>query len=328
MPNTEIGQLRFTGGTQCLSGLLKISEANYTNKGDDGSSFAFKDIFIPRSLTKDEIYYMSLVIPQDINYDMQFSIKLVEKNTNNAVSKYQLVKQITVPKGSSGKNNYDVALYQPWHLDNGKWVTDDDADAVVSMINKLDADPAGLTDAAENVLYSYTNSDRKTTYYIGGNDGKYYPTTQHNAVTMVASWKNDIENLSQSQFAFTFIPNGKDYSGILIEMARIVEDYSIQNSDGSYGRRINLDAFKQTIENNQTFIQSVNDLKAVVVSGNTPLQQIGIWSRPGLMIVVNGEELRIGPSGYYELDCLPVTSLGIIAKDSTDNWTLDYTYYN
>ena len=44
-------------------------------------------------------------------------------------------------------------------------------------------------------------------------------------------------------------------------------------------------------------------------------------------MTINGEEIRIGPSGYYELlDIIPITSIGIVADSWDDNWTIDYTY--
>lgn len=45
-------------------------------------------------------------------------------------------------------------------------------------------------------------------------------------------------------------------------------------------------------------------------------------------MIINGEEIKIGPSGYYELDALPIESIGIVAPDNdfSNNFTIDYVY--
>ena len=44
-------------------------------------------------------------------------------------------------------------------------------------------------------------------------------------------------------------------------------------------------------------------------------------------MAINGEEIRVGASNYYELDnILPVTSLGIVADGYDDQFSIDYQY--
>jgi hypothetical protein len=44
------------------------------------------------------------------------------------------------------------------------------------------------------------------------------------------------------------------------------------------------------------------------------------------MMAINGEEIKVGPSGYYELNDFEITSLGIACMDSNDKFTIDYQY--
>ena len=71
-------------------------------------------------------------------------------------------------------------------------------------------------------------------------------------------------------------------------------------------------------------------MKKILGSDNATaaLSRIGVWSHPGLVMAVNGEEIRVGPSGFYELDTVPVETLGIVAPDGdySNNWTVDYEY--
>jgi hypothetical protein len=44
------------------------------------------------------------------------------------------------------------------------------------------------------------------------------------------------------------------------------------------------------------------------------------------LLAINGEEIKIGQSNFYELDDFTITSLGVVAKDSYDRFTIDYQY--
>ena len=46
------------------------------------------------------------------------------------------------------------------------------------------------------------------------------------------------------------------------------------------------------------------------------------------MMAINGEEIKIGPSGFYELSEVPVSSLGVVARDFNDSFTVDYEFSN
>lgn len=56
------------------------------------------------------------------------------------------------------------------------------------------------------------------------------------------------------------------------------------------------------------------------------VMRFGIWGRSELMFAVNGEEIKIGPSGYYELQDFLVTNLAVAAVDERDQFTIDLQY--
>jgi hypothetical protein len=43
---------------------------------------------------------------------------------------------------------------------------------------------------------------------------------------------------------------------------------------------------------------------------------------------INGEEIRIGQSGYYELNNFDITNFGIVVRNNQDKFILDYQYKN
>ena len=44
------------------------------------------------------------------------------------------------------------------------------------------------------------------------------------------------------------------------------------------------------------------------------------------MMAINGEEIQIGSSGYYELNDFEVNDLRVVADGVKDTFTLDYQY--
>ena len=60
--------------------------------------------------------------------------------------------------------------------------------------------------------------------------------------------------------------------------------------------------------------------------GLNKLRQVGVQSRPGLEMCINGEMIRVGRSGIYEINHgVEITFLGFMPSDK-DHFILDYQY--
>ena len=123
-------------------------------------------------------------------------------------------------------------------------------------------------------------------------------------------------------FEFIITPN-MDYDRIVFYLTRTTEDYQLNNGDNTYGR-------KSTVT-----ILNFGEVKNLLDSpiGHTPLIKMGIQGPTGMLMVINGEPMRIGPSGIYEINNgYKIKTFGVIVKDnntSTDNkeyFILDYQY--
>ena len=104
-------------------------------------------------------------------------------------------------------------------------------------------------------------------------------------------------------------------------MTRQAEDYNIQHTTSqgtTYGRMLDLEKVKCELCQLSNLVESMNN--------NGSLDRIGIWGHSGLMMAINGEEIRIGPSGFYELSEVPISSIGVVARDYTDSFTIDYEF--
>lgn len=308
----QIGQIRYTG-SGCLTNLNAKAALVQTSVGtEDSTSTSFQDVMITPNgggnFNKYTDYYLKVGIPQDVNYDMSFNIKLI-KNAN-AASTYQFLKKVSVPKGGTGENNYKVVLYSQ---------NDNNVEAMIPLSYR-DANGDPLSNFVPNKIY-YDKVTRK--YYIGISATTAVQTTKVNEVTITASWKTTNAALAIATFEVVFRPVEDVFTGILLEMERTPEDYTIQNivdNKTVFGRVVNISKVNAQLYYLKNLVPEEYQKNG--------LSRIGIWGRPGLVFVVNGEGLRIGPSSYYELDVLPITSLGIVAEDKNykDNWTLDYTY--
>ena len=208
----------------------------------------------------------------------------------------------------SGANVYNVALYGTGEYDESG---NEKVQAMIPLTyvaNQQNTKGALYIDANEN-------------YYVGNGNNTYTPTTHVNDISMSASWiHNTGVNFGYAELVFR--PVETSFSQIVIEMVRTAEDYNIQQEVGGqmvYGRRVNLEDFDYTLYSLANIVDEINQ--------DGSLNSIGVWGHSGLLMAVNGEEIRIGASGYYELlDIIPITSLGVVAIDYNDSFSVDYSY--
>ena len=257
-------------------------------------------------MIRDTDYYLYVKIPQDMNYNLTFNIKLTKQEQQGGTEEYQFLKQITIPRGGDATNTYNVVLYEK------------STGEVNAMI------PHTYQQGAQNVLDDIYYDAVNEKYYLGNGNTTYTETQNYNDIVMTASWIHQAGDY-YGYAEMVFRPVEDNFSEITIEMVRTAEDYNIQGvgSGGEtiYGRYIPLDSFEYTL---YTLTNLVND-----INPNGSLDRIGVWSHPGLLMAVNGEEIRVGKSGLWEIDgILPIESLGIVAVDYKDNFSIDFMYEN
>ena len=307
---TTIGQYRFRGTGTCVTEVASsksYKSVSMTGAGgtDDTS---FRDIRINTSgpMIRDTDYYLYIKIPQDMNYNLTFNIKLTKQESEGATEEYQFLKQITIPRGGSATNVYNVVLYEK---------SDGSINAMIP--HKYVQNQSNIKDD----IYYDTDSGN---YYLGNGNTTYTPTINYNDISMTASWIHQAGDYF-GYAEMVFRPVEDNFSEITIEMIRTAEDYNIQSEDDDgeqiYGRYIPLDSFEYTLYSLTNLVNELNP--------NGSLDRIGVWSHPGLLMAVNGEEIRVGKSGLWEIDgILPIESLGIVAVDYGDNFSIDFMYEN
>jgi len=304
MATTQLGQFRYTG-SGCMAEIS--SKAQYKSVSVDVSvaedTTSFQDVaIVPNAaFTKGQDYYLRVQIPQDMNYAMEFTIKLI-KGSEDGNETYQYLKTVNVNAGGDGKNVHTVVLYEK---SNG---------IVAAMIPLT----YGTSNIKDNIYYKKENDK----YYLGTGGSTYTQTDKFNEVSIIASWKVETGD-RYGIFEMVFRPVEDSFTSIVLQMTRQPEDYNIQRTNGSnteYGRKLDLSKLKYSLYQVTNLVTMMNN--------NASLDRIGVWGHSGLMMSVNGEEIKIGPSGFYELSEVPVTSLGIIAPDNSyqDSFTIDYEF--
>lgn len=129
-------------------------------------------------------------------------------------------------------------------------------------------------------------------------------------------------------FELIFNSNSK-YNQLIFELQRLALDFYLDNGDGTTGRKmeINILEFSKIINIVDSYLKGK-------FSGLTKLKKIGLQGPPGLMFVLDGEEIRIGRTGVYELynDNIEISYIGFIIKDSLftqsgkDFFVMDFKY--
>lgn len=116
-------------------------------------------------------------------------------------------------------------------------------------------------------------------------------------------------------FEFVFTPNST-YNQIVFQLKRVDIDYT--NAREMIVNIISLNRVTNIID---TSLKVKHPEIAF-------LKKIGVQGPTGMMFVLNGEEIKIGRTGIYELysDLIQIKFLGFIIKDDKTFFTVDYQY--
>lgn len=151
----------------------------------------------------------------------------------------------------------------------------------------------------------------------------------------IGSFKISLLENSSSESAeiveVLFTPT-KNYSAIVIEKERDNSDWTTFFEDG----KNSFNGFETSIRNDVKIYSLKNLLKiadgedSAIAAKPNKISKIGVWGRSNLCLNCNGEEIRIGPRGYYEMsfdETLGLSSFGVLAESESDfPFLIDYEY--
>lgn len=139
-----------------------------------------------------------------------------------------------------------------------------------------------------------------------------------------------VQNLKQvkinkdngSRFAFIFRPT-HTFNAMVFTCKRRVEEY--QANIG----------IKLKVRDEENTFCTVNNILETVANSDTPylgqssIIKMGVQSKPGLLFCINGEQIMMNSSGFYEmLADIQIENLGFVIKDEGELFKLivDYQY--
>ena len=187
-----------------------------------------------------------------------------------------------------------------------------------------------------NPLISVNENNIQQSYFLRvkiykRQDSKQMATIKLNNTSKIS---DNIQNIRQIEipmgneteyttFEIVISPNN-NYNEIQFILSREALDYGIYPEEGSdiSGRVMKIEV------DNLSLIYNIMDYLRTSIDNKGRLKQIGVQGPTGLLMNINGESIRIGRTGIYEINNgVTITSIGFIIEDgNTDNFILDYQY--
>lgn len=288
-------------------------------------------------------YLLRLNIPKDSSYPCNYYIKLISNDAiqNEQISanfeNFQMIKWVTIPYQIGSGDSTRVILFP---VDSEGFPDGNGTDLRVAIVKELERVISdNLYIFADDVLYDngyyFLYSPNSNQSSILGweeipartSENGFIEILNKNVTLMDHIWKDEANKENDFVgFNIIFTPRTADISfgQILIQMVRNNYDKDIYSESlGVFGRRLNHAQWVSSPEMAPKVFELTNVLDGLDIDSFT---NIGIYSHPNLLMAINGEEIRIGQSGYYELNDFEITSFAIAAENSKDNFTLDYQY--
>lgn len=311
---------------------------------------------------KDTDYHFTLKVRRDLTTDIDIRLTLRSSATNekDMDDNYQYLDTVHLPKWSSNDNNYieqkRCAVYL-CGVEN-KTAVGNETKAQwfgreVIATGEIEKRPPNNGAGENNKLYYQEGSLGDITYALyrerdtftgqiegSGSDKetesfdstntlvrrKIHPGWNENWTALsqaivTTSWRASNSEDAYGIFDITFRPLVSTFDRVCAEIVREAIDEQVSFSDTGKGRQLG-------VVESDCSLKIVNDL-VPALKGNgemSSITKIGVWGRPGLLMCINGEPIRVGNSGFYEQDSVEVETLGVVVNnnDWSNNFTIDY----
>ena len=349
-----MGQYRYNNSYTYIN-KFDIPNESYQPYENNG----YEDVYIKLPTTTDNnsvvqygrTFYVRLTIPQNNQYTLKLNLKLCSGNSGGStdslnINRFQQIRQLIVPPTPNLNDDAfsPVILYEV-PVGEGYASGDHAGDVKVHLWDSKHR--YNLNDAVDDVFSSHNAGE---IYFEKNNEGKeeyrYYISSSNNfrllddqyfTPILPQSWKLKESNNSTITYDFIFSPKYNltgGYPYLFIETDRSnIDQQSIQyiGDDGEtyYGTKFDIDKIKLELYYVSNLLEKGSAGQAQIQSGTDTLTHIGIWGHPEQLFAINGEEIRIGQSGFYELNDFTISQLGVVVDPDNpikDRFTIDYEY--
>ena len=355
-----MGQYRFTKNYDYITPLPLSDESQKYWKIGTATTGYYRDILVDLPTTNGtpvvqygQTYFLKLAVPQNRQYTITLNLKLCPADTsgNPILERFQQIGRLEIPPIPNSDNIYsEVVLYQdPTSVD-----PEDPSDFGTPKVGLIDADHDETRTAQElphniNELYKTLDNDSGEIKYIyyyekqnsqdSEEDEEFsiesIPVINFNSTKLLRSWEIMDEDDNIVTYKLVFSPKynlAEGYRYLLIETDRnniwTNELQYIDNEGNTYnGTYLNLSSVRVELYGVNDLLVGASDGSSQIKSGTNVLNHIAIWGHPEQILAINGEEIKIGQSNFYEIKDYNITSLGVVVEDpNVDRFTIDYEY--
>lgn len=365
MSKNVMNQYRFSG-TGCVGDNIALDIDKMEIDGFNERCFAIKEDSLSANkgrafFDKDTDYHFTLKVRRDLTTDIDIRLTLRSSATNekDMDDNYQYLDTVHLPKWSSNENNYieqkRCAVYL-CGVENKTVVGDETKKQwfgrEITAAGEIQKKPTDSSKWENKKLYYQEDGSGNITYALYRSPNSFYGEIEGRVDTDTESfdstntlvrrkihsgWNNNWTALSQAIvttswrasnsedaygiFDITFRPLVSTFDRVCAEIVREAIDEQVSFSDTGKGRQLG-------VVESDCSLKIVNDLVPTLKDkgGMSSITKIGVWGRPGLLMCINGEPIRVGNSGFYEQDSVEVETLGVVVNnnDWNNNFTIDY----
>lgn len=265
----------------------------------------YQDVIIPLEGSFDVPLYIDFYLKKNKTYPTTYKIKLVHREADYSQDSYEILKTFTVNADEGANTSFEtVCLYAD--------PTDPEKVAVAIPILIKEDEKDSLT--SDGKLRCVVYDSNKKEYFLGNTK-----ITQYNDTIMPYTWEEDDDLEDYYHFSGLVCSryDNSNFNAIVIETVREQIDselsYVVENNVFS-GRYIDLAKLNFSAK-------MVNKL---IPGDNEVIKKIGVQGPAGLTMMINGEEIKVGPSGVFELNNFDITSFGVCG--SSEPFIVDYQY--
>ena len=344
----HIGQYRYAGEEDKTNSLVVdtypskngnlglravYKDAGYTvsvkeNDRTESKEVCFQDVLIEnindgQLISSKDMFFMELSL-SPFSIATSYVLKLVNKN--NPYGDYEVIQRFNTNVASnSGLELVKIVLYCP----EGS-VGQKRSDFRVAIVAD-DMDPWD-----EEIITGFEDSGCTVI-----STADYEALTRKNSISLLPSWNVDVEDGTRQNHSVGFASRyyKEVFDSILLEIVRDDNDYDMveklpsqitgdDSVKGEYeyilGRYLNVT--NSNADQVEVKIYKLTNIVSTELGEKGVIKKMGLWGKPGLQFMINGEQILIPSSGMIELEGIDITSVGVYATSFNDRFVIDYQY--
>ena len=318
-----MGQYRYNNDTKYVS-LIENCSIDWITLNNTN----YRDLIIQlpdgRQFEQGKSYLLELHLPQNTVYNITSDIKLMQhiNGTEKILDekRYQQIKRILIPKDENSLEVSTVVLYKDPDLEEDK---------VYAGVLRKSKDECEIFDVFAEEKESQDSSIEEYDYKYRKNATNFSNPIIQRVFTEVAQSFEEETSTNFKTYKLIFSPKvDLKFDSIVLEIIRQSYDediFYVANNQTYQGVYIDKDQENLFSVNISEITELLGQTNEEGIQRNT-INHIGIWGHPDLMLAINGEEIHIGQSGFYEINDYTITSFGVAAKDNDDKFIIDYQY--